>query len=65
TAYIMDEQQRLQPIGAPGELCVGGIGVARGYVNLPELTEKQFLEDPFRPGERIYRTGDLARWLPD
>ncbi|WP_412055576.1 surfactin non-ribosomal peptide synthetase SrfAB, partial [Bacillus inaquosorum] len=65
TAYIMDEQQRLQPIGAPGELCVGGIGVARGYVNLPELTEKQFLEDPFRAGERIYRTGDLARWLPD
>ncbi|WP_428830276.1 amino acid adenylation domain-containing protein [Bacillus subtilis] len=65
TAYIMDEQQCLQPIGAPGELCVGGIGVARGYVNLPELTEKQFLEDPFRPGERIYRTGDLARWLPD
>ncbi|WP_439846177.1 surfactin non-ribosomal peptide synthetase SrfAB [Bacillus spizizenii] len=65
TAYIMDEQQRLQPIGAPGELCVGGIGVARGYVNLPELTEKQFLEDPFRPDERIYRTGDLARWLPD
>ncbi|WP_434156468.1 surfactin non-ribosomal peptide synthetase SrfAB [Bacillus subtilis] len=65
TAYILDEQQCLQPIGAPGELCVGGVGVARGYVNLPELTEKQFLEDPFRPGERIYRTGDLARWLPD
>ncbi|OLQ51131.1 non-ribosomal peptide synthetase, partial [Bacillus licheniformis] len=65
TAYIMDEQQRLQPIGAPGELCVGGIGVARGYVNLPELTEEQFLEDPYRPGERVYRTGDLARWLPD
>lgn len=61
----LDEQQCLQPIGAPYELCVGGIGVARGYVNLPELTEKQFLEDPFRPGERIYRTGDLARWLPD
>ncbi|MCV0025607.1 surfactin non-ribosomal peptide synthetase SrfAB [Bacillus sp. XT-2] len=65
TAYIMDEQQRLQPIGAPGELCVGGSGVARGYVNLPELTKKQFLEDPFRPGEKMYRTGDLARWLPD
>ncbi|WP_452248104.1 amino acid adenylation domain-containing protein, partial [Kribbella sp. NPDC055071] len=48
TAYILDDQQCLQPIGAPGELCVGGIGVARGYVNLPELTEKQFLEDPFR-----------------
>ncbi|WP_411801495.1 non-ribosomal peptide synthetase, partial [Bacillus atrophaeus] len=65
TAYIMDEQQRLQPIGAPGELCVGGNGVARGYVNLPKLTEKQFLQDPFRPEGKIYRTGDLARWLPD
>jgi surfactin family lipopeptide synthetase B len=52
TAYILwMKTQCLQPIGAPGELCVGGIGVARGYVNLPELTEKQFVGDPFRPGE--------------
>ncbi|WP_219194688.1 surfactin non-ribosomal peptide synthetase SrfAB [Bacillus velezensis] len=65
TAYIMDENRNLQPIGAPGELCVGGSGVARGYVNLPELTEKQFVRDPFRPDETIYRTGDLAKWLPD
>ncbi|APH47821.1 non-ribosomal peptide synthetase [Bacillus amyloliquefaciens] len=65
TAYIMDENRNLQPIGAPGELCVGGSGVARGYVNLPELTEKQFVRDPFRPDEMIYRTGDLAKWLPD
>ncbi|MGG3327082.1 AMP-binding protein, partial [Bacillus velezensis] len=65
TAYIMDENRSLQPIGAPGELCVGGSGVARGYVNLPELTEKQFVRDPFRPDEMIYRTGDLAKWLPD
>lgn len=57
TAYIMDENRSLQPIGAPGELCVGGSGVARGYVNLPELTEKQFVRDPFRPDEMIYRTG--------
>jgi surfactin family lipopeptide synthetase B len=46
-------------------ILLGGSGVARGYVNLPELTEKQFVRDPFRPDEMIYRTGDLAKWLPD
>ncbi|MBT2713977.1 surfactin non-ribosomal peptide synthetase SrfAB, partial [Pseudomonas sp. ISL-88] len=65
TAYIMDDSRNLQPIGAPGELCVGGSGVARGYVNLPELTEKQFVQDPFRPDDTVYRTGDLAKWRPD
>ena len=53
------------PIGEPGELCIGGIGVARGYLNNPTLTAEKFTDHPWRPGERIYRTGDIARWLPD
>lgn len=52
-------------IGMPGELCIGGAGVARGYLNQPELTAEKFIANPYRPGERMYRTGDLARWMPD
>ncbi|KAA6449502.1 non-ribosomal peptide synthetase [Bacillus swezeyi] len=65
TAYILDQQNQLQPIGVPGELCVGGDGAARGYLNQPELTDEKFVGDPFAEGKRIYRTGDLAKWLPD
>ncbi|MCR8937086.1 non-ribosomal peptide synthase/polyketide synthase [Brevibacillus laterosporus] len=65
TAYILDQCNHLQPIGVPGELCVGGEGVARGYINKPELTAEKFVSNPFVPGEQMYRTGDLARWLPD
>ncbi|GEB34858.1 non-ribosomal peptide synthase/polyketide synthase [Brevibacillus parabrevis] len=65
TAYIVDGNNQPQPIGVPGELCVGGDGVARGYVNNPELTAEKFVPNPFAPGETMYRTGDLARWLPD
>ena len=65
--HIVDESLRPVRNGEIGELCVGGAGVARGYVSSPELTEKKFVADPFenRPGARLYRTGDLARMLPD
>ena len=53
------------PIGEPGELCLAGVGLARGYLNNPALTAEKFTDNPLRPGERIYRTGDVARWLPD
>jgi amino acid adenylation domain-containing protein len=65
TAYILDDNQSLAPVGAVGELCIGGAGLARGYLNNPELTAIKFIADPYRSGQRIYRTGDLARWLPD
>ncbi|WP_458122368.1 amino acid adenylation domain-containing protein [Paenibacillus sp. Z6-24] len=63
--YILDRTGQLQPVGVPGELCVSGSGLARGYLHRPELTAERFTEHPAIPGERIYRTGDLARWLPD
>ncbi|MFI6932805.1 amino acid adenylation domain-containing protein [Streptomyces sp. NPDC050287] len=53
------------PIGTPGELCIGGAGLSRGYLNAPELTAERFVTDPEFPDRRGYRTGDLARWLPD
>ncbi|HYF81964.1 MAG TPA: amino acid adenylation domain-containing protein, partial [Clostridia bacterium] len=63
--YIVDRNNKLQPIGTAGELCISGDGLARGYLNKPELTEEKFVPNPFEPGTRMYRTGDLARWLPD
>ena len=63
--YILDKDNRLQPVGIPGELCISGIGVGRGYLNKEELTKEKFVEDPFKDGERMYRTGDLARWMSD
>ena len=65
--YIVDELLNPAARGEVGELCIGGAGVARGYVNSSELTAKKFLADPFahRMGARLYRTGDLARWLRD
>ncbi|MBG9744209.1 non-ribosomal peptide synthetase, partial [Paenibacillus alvei] len=64
-AYVLNEALQLQPIGAVGELCLGGAGVVRGYWAREELTREKFVDHPYILGERIYRTGDLARWLPD
>ncbi|WP_433946008.1 amino acid adenylation domain-containing protein [Paenibacillus sp. SN-8-1] len=63
--YIVDRDLRLQPIGVVGEICVGGAGLARGYLGKDDLTREKFIKHPFHPGERLYRTGDLGRWLPD
>ncbi|MGA7805476.1 amino acid adenylation domain-containing protein, partial [Bradyrhizobium sp.] len=65
--YVLDSHQQPVPIGVAGELCVGGAGVGRGYLNDPEQTRRKFLRDPFskRPRARMYRTGDLARWRAD
>ncbi|WP_316522806.1 non-ribosomal peptide synthetase [Kitasatospora brasiliensis] len=66
TMYVLDRELRPLPIGAIGELYVGGTGVARGYADRPELTAERFLPDPYgAPGARLYRTGDLVRWLPE
>ena len=61
--YILDKNMNLLPAGIPGELFIGGVGVARGYLNKPELTDDRFIENPFVPGEKIYKTGDLTRWF--
>lgn len=63
--YLLDGHRQPVPIGVPGELWIGGDGVARGYWRRPDLTAEKFADDPFLPGNRIYRTGDLARYRPD
>jgi len=63
--YIVDNYQNLQPVGIPGELCISGNGLARGYLNMPDLTNKKFIPNPFMHCEKMYRTGDLVKWLPD
>ena len=65
--YILDQHQQPVPWRVPAELCVGGAGVARGYLNSPDLTAQKFIPDPYSevPGSRLYRSGDSARRLPD
>jgi len=65
--YILDRRGSPTPIGVPGELHIGGVGLARGYLGRPELTAERFVDDSIsgKPGGRLYKTGDLARFLPD
>ena len=63
--YIVDKHLHLQPIGAWGEICIGGTGVGRGYLKREALTKEKFIPNPFVENGRFYRTGDLGRWLRD
>ena len=70
--YVLDNNNQPSPISVPGELYIGGVGLARGYLNQPELTAEWFIDNPFATDAdiangytRLYKTGDLVRWLPD
>ena len=66
TAYVLDGEEKPVPVGVPGELYLGGEGLALGYINQPELTRDKFVTNPFvDTGNHLYRTGDLARYLSD
>ncbi|ALF53778.1 PscJ [Nostoc piscinale CENA21] len=64
--YILDQNHQLMPVGVAGELCIGGLGLARGYFQRPDLTAEKFIPNPFsETAARLYKTGDLARYLPN
>ncbi|MEU2674396.1 amino acid adenylation domain-containing protein [Streptomyces sp. NPDC007164] len=65
--YVVGAHGEVQPVGVPGELLIGGVNVALGYLGRPDLTARRFVPHPFSagPGARVYRTGDLVKWLPD
>ncbi len=63
--YIVDEHLLPVPLGAPGEIVFSGVCVGRGYINDPERTQRAFMADPHRAGQRLYRSGDYGRWLPE
>ncbi|WPQ62325.1 non-ribosomal peptide synthase/polyketide synthase [Chitinophaga sancti] len=63
--YLLDNHLQPVPVGVPGEICIGGSGLAKGYLHQPLLTAEKFVADPFKQGRRIYKTGDLGRWQPD
>lgn len=65
TCYVVSKYGNLQPIGIPGELWTGGLGVAKGYLNKPELTAEKFIKNPFNLSDTVYKTGDLVKWLSD
>lgn len=65
SAFILDTYGRIQPIGVPGELCISGDNLARGYHQRETLTAEKFVANPFAAGARLYRTGDLAKWTSD
>ncbi len=65
SVHVLDAAGTPAPVGVVGEVHIGGLGLARGYRNLPELTRERFVADPTRPGERLYATGDLARYRPN
>ncbi|MGE5632574.1 MAG: non-ribosomal peptide synthetase [Caulobacteraceae bacterium] len=62
---LIIDNDKLQPIGQDGEICISGDGLAIGYLYNEELTRRKFVDNPFVQGEKIYKTGDIGRWLPD
>ncbi|MBD0259292.1 MAG: amino acid adenylation domain-containing protein, partial [Cytophagales bacterium] len=62
---VVDDYNKLVPVGMPGELCIWGKGLASGYLNQPALTREKFVDHPFREGQKMYRTGDLVKWMED
>jgi arthrofactin-type cyclic lipopeptide synthetase C len=63
--YVLDAHDQAVPLGVIGQLHIGGIGVARGYMRLPQMQAERFIDSPFVPGDRLYRTGDLVRYRAD